>query len=237
MIRNAKVLALITARGGSKGLPRKNILPLGGQPLIAWTIQAAKRSKLIDRLILSSDDSEIIAISKTWGCEAPFVRPAELASDTAPSLDVIHHALRTIGEPYDYVVLLQPTSPLRTSEDIDGCIQLCVAREATTCASISAVDKPPYWMFTKNDDDRLLPLFPITEMPRSRQAAPMTYLLNGAVYVARTDHLLKGGELIVPGTVGYLMSAARSLDIDTPEDLATLEKQLRHATYTGQRIE
>lgn len=223
MTDTSKVLALIPARGGSKGLPRKNVLPLGGKPLIAWSIEAARGSGLVDRLILSSDDQEIISVAKTWGCEVPFVRPAELATDQAGSLDVVRHALSAIPERYDFVVLLQPTSPLRTSDDIDGCIRLCMTRGAATCVTVCAVDKTPYWMFKKDPSDRLIPLFPASEMPQSRQQAPVVYQLNGAVYVARTEHIIKGGMLVDADTVGYVMSGSRSTDIDTKEDLQSLE--------------
>src|SRR5262245_25182815 len=128
MIDAKRVLGLITARGGSKGVPRKNVRPLGGKPLLAWTIEAARNAPVIDRLILSSDDAEIIEVARAWGCEVPFVRPPELATDTADSVEVVRHALSTLGEDYDYVVLLQPTSPLRTGEDIENCVRLCDAR-------------------------------------------------------------------------------------------------------------
>ena len=118
-----KILAVITARGGSKGLVRKNILDLAGMPLIAWTIQAAKQSKYINRVVLSSDDDEIMTVAEKYGCEVPFRRPAMLASDDASSLDVLFHAIGEVSG-YDYVILLQPTSPLRTSTDIDDAFDL-----------------------------------------------------------------------------------------------------------------
>jgi len=226
MIGASSVLALITARGGSKGLPRKNVLPLGNKPLIAWTIEAAKGSRYIDRLVLSSDDDEIIDVARTWGCDIPFVRPAELASDTARSLDVVCHALNALPTRWDYVVVLQPTSPLRTSDDIDACIRLCAERGATTCVTVCAVDKTPFWMFKMDDEERLVPLFPAAQMPESRQAAPKVYQLNGAVYVARTDHLLGGGAFVGSDTLAYEMSRSRSVDIDTREDLEAIEMKV-----------
>ena len=121
-----KVLAVIPARGGSKGLVRKNILDLAGIPLIAWTIEAAKRSKYIDRVVLSSDDDEIMAVAKHYGCEVPFRRPSALASDDAASLDVLFHAIEKVPG-YDYVILLQPTSPLRTFTDIDSAFEMMMS--------------------------------------------------------------------------------------------------------------
>lgn len=117
-----KILAIIPARGGSKGVPRKNIRDLAGKPLIAWTIEEAKKSKYITRLILSSEDEEIIEAAKKYGCEVPFVRPIELAQDNTPGIEPVLHAIEKCPG-YDYVLLLQPTSPLRTVEDIDGCIE------------------------------------------------------------------------------------------------------------------
>ncbi len=223
MIDNAKVLGLITARGGSKGVPRKNVRMVGGKPLIAWTIDAALKSKTIDHLILSSDDEEIIAVAREWGCEVPFVRPDELASDTAGSLDVVRHALELEGEGYDYIVLLQPTSPLRTPEDINATLDLCHTRNTPTCVSVCEVDKTPYWMFKVDDNSCLEPLFPIEQMPVNRQEANPVYMLNGAVYVARTNHILDGGGFVSRDTIVYIMPPERSLDIDTEQDLALME--------------
>ena len=115
MIDKDKVLGLIPARGGSKGLPRKNILPVAGKPLIGWTIEAAKNSRYLDRLILSSDDREILETAEALGCESPFVRPEALATDSALAIDVIRHAVEAVNDHFDYIVLLQPTSPLRTT--------------------------------------------------------------------------------------------------------------------------
>jgi len=117
MIDNNMVLGIISARGGSKGIPRKNIKLLAGKPLIAWTIEEAQKSQYLDRLILSSEDMEIISTAQSWGCEVPFIRPAELARDDTPGIDPVIHALHQLAEQYDYVMLLQPTSPLRTVED------------------------------------------------------------------------------------------------------------------------
>ena len=223
MIGSSKVIGLITARGGSKGVPRKNLRIVGGKPLIAWTIEAAKSASALDRLILSSDDTEIIDVAGRWGCEVPFVRPAGLATDASGSLEVVRHALSALDARYDYVVLLQPTSPLRTSEDIDACVQLCHANQASSCVTVCEVDKTPYWMFKLDPSQRLMPLFPAQEIPQNRQAAPKIYGLNGAVFVARTDHIMSGGSFVAADTVACLMPRERSMDIDAEEDLALLE--------------
>jgi CMP-N,N'-diacetyllegionaminic acid synthase len=226
MIGDASVLALVVARGGSKGLPSKNIRMLCGKPLIAWSIEAARQSRYIDRLILSSDDPEIIDTARQWGCEVPFVRPTELATDDASSIDVVRHAVSALVEQYDYVVLLQPTSPLRTSVDIDDCIKLCTVRASTTCVTVCEVDKSPYWMFKLDASQALKPLFPASEMPQNRQAAPKVYQLNGAVYIARTGHIMAGGTFVAADTVAYVMGRDRSIDIDTKEDFAAVEKKV-----------
>lgn len=146
---NSKILAIIPARGGSKGVPRKNIRELAGKPLIAWTIEEAKKSKYIDRLILSTEDDEIIEVAKQYGCEVPFKRPIELAQDDTPGIDPVLHAIEQCPG-YDYVVLLQPTSPLRTVDDIDGCIEQLLSSDGTNfCVSVTEPEKSPYWMYTR----------------------------------------------------------------------------------------
>jgi N-acylneuraminate cytidylyltransferase len=136
MIEGQSVLAVIPARGGSKGVPRKNLRDVAGRPLIAWTIAAARGSSHIDRLVLSSDDEEIMETARRHGCDVPFRRPAELATDEADSMAVVMHAVETLAERYDYVVLLQPTSPLRASADIDGAIATCLRHMAPSCVTV-----------------------------------------------------------------------------------------------------
>jgi CMP-N,N'-diacetyllegionaminic acid synthase len=224
VIAGKRVLGLITARGGSKGVPRKNLRVVGGKPLIAWTIEAGRCSAHIDHLVLSSDDAEIIAAARAHGCEAPFVRPAELATDTAASLDVARDAIARVGRGFHYLVLLQPTSPLRASQDIDQALQLCEDSRASTCVSVCEVDKSPYWMVRVADDQRISPL--LAELPPNRQSAPKVYILNGAVYVARCDHLMGGGDFIAEDTVARVMPKERSIDIDSEEDIVLLEHRL-----------
>lgn len=218
MIEGQKILGIIPARGGSKTICRKNIKILAGKPLIAWTIEEAQKAQYIDRLILSSEDAEIIKVAKEWGCDVPFVRPAELAQDDTPGIEPVIHAINTIGEKYDYVVLLQPTSPLRTVNDIDGCIHSCIQEHALSCVSISAVDKNPYWMYTVNEYQKLYPLMQERHSIMRRQDLPPVYALNGAVYVAQTEYLLKGKSFISEETLAYIMPADRSCDIDTELD-------------------
>lgn len=218
MIEEKSVLGVILARGGSKELPRKNVRELAGKPLIAWTIEAGLQSEYVDRLILSSDDEEIMRIAEEWGCEVPFQRPDELAQDDTPSMDALLHALDQVPE-HDYVVLLQPTSPLRTAEDVDGTIDTCHDRVAPACVSVVETDKPPEWMYTITDDGRLDRVLDEEESVARRQDARSTYVLNGAVYVARTNWLREKKIFVTDCTQFHLMPKKRSVDVDTELDL------------------
>lgn len=217
MIAGRKVLAVIPARGGSKGLPRKNIIELGGKPLIAWTVEAAKSSSYIDRVVLSSEDREIIETASALGCEIPFVRDAALATDEATGTAVLLDAIERLPG-FDYVVLLQPTSPLRTAADIDDCIRRCATTGAPVCVTITPLSKPAEWLLSLNDDGTISSLID-RELPDRRQDATPVFAPNGAVFVARTAALQASGTLYGRDTVGHVMPAERSVDIDTPFDL------------------
>ena len=181
MIGDKKVLAIIPARGGSKGVPRKNIRDVAGKPLIAWTIEEAKKSKYIDRLILSSEDEEIIDIARKWGCDVPFVRPAELAQDDTPGIAPVLHAIDILPR-YEIVMLLQTTSPLRSVADIDGCLECLIANKASVCVSVTEAEQSPYWMYTLGNGGEMQPLIPAETTFTRRQDLPKIYALNGAVY-------------------------------------------------------
>lgn len=219
-----KTLGLITARGGSKGLPGKNIRPVnGGRALIAWTIEAGLAARGIDRLILSSDDPEICEVARQYGCDVPFQRPTELASDTADSMSVIHHALAEVPG-YDRVVLLQPTCPARTADDIDNALSLMEQRKAQACVSVMEMSKSPYWMFSRDSDDRLQPLMGGEAEASRRQDLPQFYVLNGAIYCAQTEWLSSVSSFVGPETVAYIMPPERSIDIDTLADFEAFEQ-------------
>jgi CMP-N,N'-diacetyllegionaminic acid synthase len=216
-MQSDKVLALITARGGSKGLPRKNVLLAGGKPLIAWTVEAAVSSGCVDRVVLTSDDHEIMAAAMAAGCDVPFCRPAHLASDVATSLDVVLHAIDQLPG-YEYVVLLQPTSPLRTAADIDTAFELMLESGAPSCVSVCEADQSPYWMYRVAADNKLQRLLSEVDGVTRRQDLPAIYVLNGAIYIAQIDWLRTNKSFVGVQTVAYLMPKERSLDIDTAQD-------------------
>jgi len=220
VIAGQSVLALIPARGGSKGLPGKNIAPVAGRPLLAWTVDAASGSKYIDRTVLSSDDEAIISVAAGLGLEVPFRRRPELARDDTPSIDVVIDALDRLPG-HGIVVLLQPTSPLRSAADIDAALERMQAAGAPAVVSLRAAEDHPAWTFKLADDGRLVRFVDdatLTGVTR-RQDLPPAWCLNGAVYAARTDWLRRTRSFLAEGTVGSEMPASRSLDIDTFDDL------------------
>jgi len=156
-------------------------------------------------------------VAKAWNCEVPFVRPKDLALDDTPGSKVILHAMQMLAK-HDYVLLLQPTSPLRTVEDIDGCIQFCEKHHAVSCVSVSEPDKSPYWMFVMDSTGRIQPLLSQHRLITRRQDLPTVYALNGAIYLAQWDWFLKNETFIHDQTMAYVMPKERSLDIDTEFD-------------------
>ena len=229
-MQSNKVLALITARGGSKGLPRKNVLLAAGKPLIAWSIDAAITAECVERLVLSSDDDEIMDAARSAGCDVPFCRPAHLASDVATSIDVVLHALDQLPG-YEYVVLLQPTSPLRTAADIDAAFELMIERGAPSCVSVCEVDQSPYWMYRAAAGNKLERILPEVDKVTRRQDLPPIYVLNGAIYIARIDWLRANSSFVGEETVAYLMPRERSLDIDTVQDFEIFRTMVEREKY------
>jgi N-acylneuraminate cytidylyltransferase len=225
MIDGLSVLALITARGGSKGLPDKNLRPLAGRPLVAHSVAHALACPVIDRVVISSDDPRIIRAAVAAGAEAPFVRPAALATDSAGSVEVVLHALDALERPYDLLVLLQPTSPLRRPGDIEACLHRTIEAAAPGCLSVCEAAKSPWWMVTLDEAGCVHSLLPPVEAHR-RQDLPPVYLPNGAVYVVRTGWLRAQRAFIGAGTRAHVMPAARSVDIDTALDFRLAEMLL-----------
>ena len=217
-----RFLGLVPARGGSKGIPRKNLVDLGGQPLIAWTIEAALLSGSLDRVIVSTDDAEIATVSESLGAEVPFMRPAALATDEAASVDVARHALETLGEEGyepDYVVLLQPTSPLRTSGDVAAICLQTVEMEADTTVSVTLARDHPWIVHFMSLDGRLHRCAENQGKVERRQDLPAAYAPNGALYVARPDAILTDEDWYTGRCFGFVMPEERSLDVDTDWDL------------------
>ena len=223
MIAGRNVLALIPARGGSKGLPGKNVLPVDGRPLLAWTVDAAHRSAYVDRVVLSSDDETIAAAALACGCEVPFRRPSDLASDTASTVEVALHALDQLPG-YEWLVLLQPTSPLRTAADIDAALERCVCTGALSCVSVTAVEQSPYWMYRIGGDERLSAIIETPHGLTRRQDLPAVYALNGAVYVADVTELRRSLAFVGTDTVAHVMPPERSIDIDNAADFESFRR-------------
>ena len=218
------ILGLIPARGGSKGVPRKNVRQLAGKPLIAWTIEAALDAPSLDRVVVSTDDEEIAEIARAHGAEVPFLRPAELARDETADLPVYRHALAELGEP-DSVAWLRPTAPLRAAEDIEAALGLLGETGADTVRSVTEAEHSPYLM-GRLDGGRLVPL--LGDVPERRQLLPLVYRLNGAVDVVRCSSV---GDVLFGGDVrAYVMPAERSVDVETELDLLLAEANLNAST-------
>jgi CMP-N,N'-diacetyllegionaminic acid synthase len=229
-----KILGLITARGGSKSVPRKNILPVAGRPLLAYTCEAAKGSRYLSRVILSTDDDEISEVGQANGVEVPFKRPAELAQDDTPSIAVAQHALKWLadneGWQADILVLLQPTSPLRQAQHIDEALAAMLEAGADTVVSVVAVPHPfsPYKVMELRDG--LLHNFwtqPLPFDPSRRQNVPTLYARNGPAVLASRAGVIERGGFYGDRIVPYVMTEADSVDVDTPFDLRVVEWLLR----------
>ncbi|WP_434658052.1 cytidylyltransferase domain-containing protein [Sulfurimonas sp. NW9] len=218
MFQSKRFLAVIPARGGSKRLEHKNILPLAGKPLIAWSIEAAKKSKYIDDVVVSSDDEEILNIAKE--CSAQVLkRPKELASDTATTFDTIKHTIDSIQENYDYIILLQPTSPLRDEQDIDSAIEYMFKKKADAVVSVCEVEHSPLWSNTLPKDRNMSGFLKEELLNRRSQDIETYYRLNGAIYIARTKKFLENkGFFLQEKIYAYVMEQSHSIDIDTKLD-------------------
>ena len=215
------LLAVIPARGGSKGIPRKNIKELCGKPLIAWTIEAAKNISKIDRLILSTDDEEIAAIGRKLGVDVPFLRPQELAADDTPAILTALQILELLPE-FDELLWLQPTSPLRTVEDINQVIEISYRINAASVASVSPVKENPNWVYQLNEQ-QILTRWIEEPLRLSRQELQQAYVLNGAIYWAQVEWLKQKRAFVSGETQGYVMPVERSIDVDTPLDWEWVE--------------
>jgi CMP-N,N'-diacetyllegionaminic acid synthase len=227
-----KILGIIPARGGSKSIPRKNIKPFCGKPLIAWSIQTLKESGVLDRIIVSTDDKEIADISAHFGAEIPFIRPTELAEDTTPTLPVLQHAVSWLkeNEKYnpEYVLLLEPPSVSKRPFHVRGVVDLLLKTGADSVISLAEVPGvfSPYWQLNIKDEGRV-DLFTggtMKNMIRRRQDLPKSYYRNSAIYAFKTECLFAPEpSLYGEDARGYVTDAKYALDIDTPEDWVVAE--------------
>jgi len=224
-----EILAIIPARGGSKGVPRKNIKILAGKPLIAWTIETALKTSWINRVIVSTDDEEIAEISKKHGADLPFMGPKEFAGNTASDMPVYQHALKWLddNEHYgpDIIVWLRPTSPLRSCADIEAAVQKLITTDADWVRSVCPVEHHPYWVFRCADNDKLSSFVEGIKLENyfQRQLLPEAYRLNGAVDVAWRTTITKKNLLYSGDVRGYKMPVERSVDMDGELDFALAE--------------
>ncbi|MCT7648032.1 acylneuraminate cytidylyltransferase family protein [Aliarcobacter butzleri] len=218
MYKDKTFLAIIPARGGSKRLPRKNVLDLSGKPLIAHTIEAGLKSNYIDKVIVSSDDEEILEISKKFGAET-IKRPDELASDIATTFDAIKHTIDNNIDKYDYIVLLQPTSPLRNEKHVDEAIELLEEKKANAIISVCEMEHSPLWSNTLPNNGSMKGFLRDEILNKRSQDLEKYYRLNGAIYISRTDKLLEEKTFILKDEIyAYKMSRKFSIDIDEEID-------------------
>lgn len=222
-----KYLALIPARGGSKGVKNKNIRLVDGKPLISYTINSAKKSECFEDIVVSTDSDEIAKVARTYGATVPFIRPAELSDDKAKSIDVVIHALNILGKGYDAVCLLQTTSPLRKPEDIKGALVKYEEKGKPTLVSVAKLEDPHPHKVKLIENDSLIPFIPGTQCEVPRQLLPTCYFLNGAIYVIDVNFAKKKQIFFDENTVPYIMPYERSVNIDTELDLLLSELLLK----------
>lgn len=221
------MIAIIPARGGSKGLPGKNILPFCGKPLIAWTIEAALKCKILDRVIVSTDSEEIANIARVYGAEVPGLRPAELAHDTASAIDVfIYLWKKLVGDKVEDsppFVILQPTSPLRNSVDISEAIKLFHDNKADSVISVSEAAHPPVWAKKIDKEGVLSDYFESLDSMSNRQQIPVAFMPNGAIFILKRDLVQNKRNYYSDKTFPYVMPYERSVDIDNIWDFRIAE--------------
>lgn len=214
-----RVLGLVPARAGSQGLPGKNVRPLAGKPMVAWTLEACREATVLDRVVVSTDDEAVAAVAIEMGFPPPFRRPDHLSGPQASVIDAVAHALETLGGTWDYVVLLQPTSPLRLGSDIDAAVRLCHDSGASAVIGVSPVLKPQTFYGRVGDDG-------LFRQDEARPDEPV--VINGAVYVGRPESLLERRTFIGPDTLAHAMPPERGWDVDTAFDFAVCEALWPH---------
>ena len=240
MIGDRRVLALIPARSGSKGLPNKNIRPLHGKPLLAWPIMAAAKSRLVDEVVLSTDSPEYAEIGRSFGARVPFLRPPELASDKAASIDVILHALDALAaedRKFDYVILLEPTSPLTDADDIDGALARLdeVSDRADALVGVSQlITTHPAFAVRVADDGLISPYnAPDFRHLARRQDLEPLYCLDGSLYVSTAEALRRERGFCHSRTLGYVMPRHKAFEVDDLVDFVCVEAVGRHLSSSS----
>ena len=233
MINNKTFLAIIPARGGSKRLPKKNIIDLAGQPLIAWSINAAIKSKYIDKTIVTTDSDEILEVARKYGAEVPFKRPDYLSSDTAIREDVIRHTIdyyqNEKKEKFDYLIYLQPTSPLRNEKHIDEAIEYMFEKRANAIVSVCKLEHPVQWSGLLPEDRDMSNFINSLDIKTRSQDFPTYYRLNGAIFISDTDKFMKSGSVFLKENIfAYVMPQNVSIDIDTETDFMFAKIILEH---------
>lgn len=227
MIDGRKVLALVPARGGSKGLPGKNIRNLCGRPLIQWSIDAGLTSQVVDLVAVSTDSPEIAAVAKTAGASVPFLRPEALAGDTASSIDVVIHALDALAQldqSFDVVVLLEPTSPLRDASDIDRSLARMIESRATAIVSVCRAESShPTFVFRQTSDGHLLPFMERSPTGVRRQEIEPMFFLDGSIYASEVQTLRERRSFYHSDTIAYEVPKWKSFEIDDLEDFEIVE--------------
>ena len=234
------ILALIPARGGSKGVPRKNIKELCGKPLIAYAIETALGSSFIDRVVVSTDDQEIAEVARRYGAEVPFQRPPELATDASPELLTWQHAIRTLNEekgtsPIEVFVCVPPTAPLRTVADVDSCISALLEDEADLVITVRESERNPYFNMVILDEQggaRLV--IPPDKTVFHRQDAPPVYDITTVAYAARPEYILNASSILEGNIRAVVVPAERALDIDTETDFMFADFMLKR-TLKGEK--
>lgn len=221
MYKQNRILAIIPARGGSKGIPKKNIIDLFGKSLLYYSVKSAKESKYIDKVIISTDDDEIAEIGKKLGADVPFLRPEEISGDKAKSIDAFIHAIKELEkleEKYDYILLLQNTSPLRQSWHIDEAIEKLIESGERSLVAVSEVTEHPCIMRTLNEKNETFNLLNMSGDMRRQDFSPI-YLVNGAIYIQKNDEYLNLDTNLNGGKLAYVMAREYSVDIDEYLDL------------------
>lgn len=226
MYKNKRFLAIIPARGGSKGILNKNIMDICGKPLIAYTIEAGKKSKYIDEIVVSTDSDAIKDISQQYGANVPFLRPEHLSNDSAKSIDLVLHTIdfykNNNNMCYDYVILLQPTSPLRTFVHVDEAIEKLMESSRSSLVSVREADENPVIM-RSIQNNKLKEVISFEGQNLRRQDLPTFYILNGAIYINSNDMLIHKKKFVDEDSMPYVMSKESSVDIDTMLDAKLVE--------------